>query len=467
MNWVCIDFGTCNSAAAIEIDGAPHIVSYGNQQFFPSIACVLEDGSIEVCQNAEPFRLTNPETFKQEFKLNIADSLDINTSSYEDIITEILSFIKGCSELENNGKSIDNVILTIPVIYTENDKRKTVMLNSARRAGFKEVEFLHEPSAAALHYAHISDSANVGLSLIYDLGGGTFDPALLEIKNKSAKVLGQETGIKCGGHFFDKALYNYVGALAKGQDTPLIRSKRLDDYASCRRIKETLSIKDSASQLFSNGVKYSISRDTFNGLIKGQIDLTLQACDKLMSTAGKQWSGLKQILLVGGSTAIPLISDLLSKHMVSHNAPNIKIIRNTKGSKGEYNHRFATCLGGICGKILPPPPPPEKIATILVDGRIITLHPGDNTFGRETSMNFRFEDPTMSRHHFTISVTKGQDNKYNYVLTTKSQSKATIVNNLEALDLRYAPISRISIELQDGFSISTRKTKFIFKNQID
>lgn len=463
MNWVCIDFGTCNSAAAIEIDGAPHVVSYGNQQFFPSIACVLEDGSIEVCQNAEPFRISNPESFKLEFKLNIADSLDLYSKSYEDIIAEIFSFIKGCAELENNNRPIENVILTIPVLYTETDKRKAVMAKSARRAGFKEIEFLPEPQAAALHYANISGSDNVGLSLIYDLGGGTFDPALLEIKNKGAKILGHETGIKCGGHYFDNALYKYISALSKEQNNPLSRSKKLDDYASCRRIKEALSIKDNASQLFSNGVKYSVNRTTFNDLIKEQINLTLQACDKLISTAGKQWSDLRQILLVGGSTAIPLISDMLTKHMVSHNAPSLKIIRNAKGKKGEYNHRFATCLGGICGKILPPPPPPEKIASIAVNGRLFQLQQGENTFGRDTSMNFRFDDPTMSRHHFTITVTKGTDNKYNYVLTTKSRSKSTIVNNLEALDLRYAPISRISVDLQDGFVIAAGGTKFLFQ----
>lgn len=463
MNWVCIDFGTCNSAAAIEIDGTAHIVTYVNQQFFPSIACVLDDGNIEVCQNAEAYRLSNPETFIQEFKLNIADPVDINSKSYEDIITAILSFIKGCAESENNGHTIDNVILTIPVIYTAHDPRKTVMTNSAKRAGFKQIEFLSEPQAAALHYADISGSDNVGLSLIYDLGGGTFDPALLEIKNKSVKLLGHETGINCGGHFFDKAIYYFISTQAREKNNPLLRNKRLDDYASCRRIKEELSINDNATQLFSNGVKYSISRETFNDLIKDHINLTLQACDKLISTAGKQWSDLRQILLVGGSTAIPLISDQLSKHRVSHNAPNIKIIRNAKGKNGKYNHRFATCMGGISSKILPPPPPPEKIASVSVNGQLIQLHQGENTFGRDSSMNFTFNDLYMSRHHFTITVTKSCDNKYNYVLTTKSQTKATILNNYEALELRYAPISRISVELQDNFTITAGKTKFIFQ----
>lgn len=461
--WVSIDFGTSNTAAAIDIDGSPHIVSYGNQQYFPTVACVLEDGSIEVCQNAEPFRQTNPETFKQEFKLQIADPIDINSATYEDIVAEILIFIKGCAELENNGEPIENAVLTIPALYTGTDARKTVMMQAAKRAGFKEVEFLTEPQAAALHYAQICGDGTRGLSLIYDLGGGTFDPALLEISGKTVKLLGHESGVKCGGHYFDRALYNHFAAEAKEAGTPLERRKKLEDYAACTRIKETLSIKETATQVFSDGKKHTADRGTLNSLVKESVKLTLQACDSLLSTAGKEWKDVRQVLLVGGSTAIPLIAEMLQQHTLSHGASDIKIIRNTKGEKGEYNHRFATCLGGIAGKILPPPPPEEKPGILEADGRTYQLKPGDNLIGRAEGMDFRFDDRTMSRHHFTVTVTKGIDGRLNYTVTTKSQTKATVINNMEALNLQFAPISRISAELLDGFTIMAGNTRFLFK----
>lgn len=463
MKYICIDFGTCNTAAAIEIDGKPHVVSYGNDQFFPSVACVLEDRSVQVCQDAVPLRHTHPETFKQEFKLQIADELDINSISYTDIVTEILSFIKGCAEIENNNASIDSVILTIPAIYTENDKRKIVMAKAAKQAGFKSVEFLSEPVAAAYHFIDISNSSKAGKFLIYDLGGGTFDPALIELNSKTHKLLGHETGVKCGGNYFDKAIYKHVADQAKAQDNPLVRSKRLEDYEACRRIKETLSVKQTASQYFSNGQRYELKRDMFENLIKSQLNLTLQACDNLLSTATTNWADIKQILLVGGSTSIPLIHEMLKKHLISHNASDVKIIRNAKFDKGEYNHRFATCLGGISMKILPPPPAPEKPAILECNGKQLKLKLGENTFGRSQEMDFQFNDVNMSRHHFTISVTKGIDNHLNYLITTKSQSRATIINNMEALDCRYAPISRISIDLMDGFTITAGKTTFILK----
>lgn len=76
---------------------------------------------------------------------------------------------------------MDRVILTIPAIYTEQDSRKDIMRLAALDAGFTTVEFLREPQAAAWHYAYINDSRSAGLSLIYDLGGGTFDPALMDM----------------------------------------------------------------------------------------------------------------------------------------------------------------------------------------------------------------------------------------------------------------------------------------------
>ena len=75
-NWVCIDFGTCNSAAAIEIDGRPKLVLPNNIPFFPTVACVLSRDKIVVCQNAESFKTRYPESFLQEFKLDIANSPD-------------------------------------------------------------------------------------------------------------------------------------------------------------------------------------------------------------------------------------------------------------------------------------------------------------------------------------------------------------------------------------------------------
>ncbi len=464
MNWVCIDFGTCNTAAAIEVDGAPLLVKYGNYSYFPTVACVLGEGNIQVCQNAEPLRTTYPERFRQEFKLQIGDTLDLNATTYTEIVRDILAFVKRCAEMENNDKEINQVVLTIPAIYTENDIRKTVMRNAAKAAGFQTVEFLSEPVAAAQHYADIMGKKKSGLTVIYDLGGGTFDLTLLDMTTPADyRILGSEVGVKCGGQFFDKALYQYIATQCKNDGTPLLREKRLEDYAACKRIKEAFSIQTTASQLFSHGKLISITRDCFNQLIQLQIELTLKALDNLISTANKKWTDISQILFVGGSTAIPLIKEMLQKHLASHNATMVKIIRNQKGEKGTYDHTYATCLGGIAGKIIPPPPPPEPIATLLCGEKVLHLKMGENKFGRDADMDFTFDDASMSLHHFTIHVTRASDGKLTYNLTSCSRTKATVVNNMEALDVRYAPISRVSIPLQDSFTIRAGRTMFQLK----
>lgn len=461
-HWVCIDFGTSNTAAAIEIDGSPHIVSYGNYQYFPTVACVLDDGSIEVCQNAAGFRSSHPETFKQEFKLNIGDDIDINTATYTDIVAKILEFIKGCAETENNSHQIENVLLTIPALYTENDHRKAVMLAAAKKAGFANVEFIKEPDAAAHHYAHITKQKAIGLTLIYDLGGGTFDPALVDLSMKSTVLLGSDTGVKCGGHYFDRAIYKHISSHFK-DTAPLSKHSRLEDYEACCRLKESLSALQSASQMFSNGEKYTLSRAELNELLKPLIEETLKSCDNLVASSNRDWADVKQVILVGGSTAMPLVSEMLERHLISHNASGVKIIRNTKGANGEYNHRFATCLGGLSLKLTPPPPPLEKVGTLVCDGQEYQLRLGNNKFGRSNEMDFSFLDPRMSRHHFDVNVERIGGGRLKYTVTTQSSSQSTIINNMEALNLSLAPIARTSVELFDGHTILAGKTQFRLK----
>ena len=460
--WVCVDFGTCNTAAAIEIDGKPHVVSYGNQQYFPTIACVLDNGTIEVCQNAETFRTSNPETFKQEFKLNIGDEIDINSVSYVDIVAKILEFVKGCAETENNGHSIDKVVLTIPALYTENDNRKAVMMSAAKRAGFNNIEFLKEPDAAAHHYSYITGQKNIGLSLIYDLGGGTFDPSLIELGATKSILLGRDSGVKCGGHYFDRAIYKLISSRFK-ETNPLLREHKLQDYETCRKLKESLSALGNATQVFSNGERFTLTRKELNDLLCPFIEMTLKSCDNIISSSGKEWKDIRQIILVGGSTALSIVTEMIGRHLISHNASNVRIIRNTNGPKGEFNHRFATCLGGISLKLTPSAPPEEKVGKLVCEGRELQLRLGNNKFGRGQDMDFTFTDPRMSRHHFEINVERNSMGRLTYTISTCSTTQSTIINNLEALNLALAPIARTSTELFDGDTILAGKSRFTLK----
>lgn len=467
-NWVCIDFGTSNSAAAIVVDGRPKLVSPNNKSYFPTVACVLGKDKIAVCQSAEQFKTKYPEFYLQEFKLNIAEPLDCNGVGYREVIAAILRHIKGCAEIENNGNRIDNVMLTIPAIYTESDRRKDVMRQAAFDAGFQKVTFMREAHAAALHYAYIQGTETVGLSLVYDLGGGTFDPALIMLSGENEPdFLGCDSGVKCGGQYFDAAIYKQAQAEAKVAGAPLDRSSKWSDFWACRLLKEDLSATYEATTLLSNGNPFTLSRPDFEELIRKKLYLTLDACDMMMTSARREWTEVEQILLVGGSTAIPLVSSLLQQHLISHNAPKVKVIRSLNGPNGEYNHNYAVCLGGITlaeTKLLHPEPEPEpepEIGELVNNGKRCRLKLGTNTFGRDRGQDYVFDDPHMSREHFEVIVTKNEGRGFRYKLQTVSTSRATVVNGTLALD-RTIPFAPKEIELKDGMTVLAGRTKFQF-----
>lgn len=459
--WVCIDFGTCNSAAAIIVDHSPTLVCPNNRSFFPTVACVIGKDEIAVCHSAEQFRAKYPEFYLQEFKLDIDKPLDCNGADYPKIIAAILGYIKSCAETENNGESIENVLLTVPAIYTGNDRRLDVMKEAAAMAGFRGIEFMTEPNAAALHFAWIQGKGSGNISVIYDLGGGTFDTTLIKTdSNGHSEILGYDSGIKCGGQYFDAAIYKAASKIAGNSGKPLSRDCRWNDFSACRMLKEDLSAKTSASTLLSNGESFTLSRSEFEEMIKNRLRLTIDACDNMLSVSKKQWSDIDNILLVGGSTSIPLVSELLKNHLISHNAQNVKIIRNHAGTNGKYDHNYAVCLGGITVKDFK-----EKnsgcTGKLLCIGKEFPLHSGTNTFGRGQDQDFIFDDAKMSRAHFIIDAEDDNGKGWIYKLTTVSNTKSTTINHTLALDknVTFAPQS---IELENGMTIVAGQTEFTF-----
>lgn len=471
--WISIDFGTSNSAAAITIDGAPKLVEPNYQQFFPTIACVPEKGNIVVGQSAENFRTTSPEYFLQEFKLNIDSPLDCNGADYRMVVAAMLRYIKGFAEIENNNEKIDNALLTIPAIYTENDKRKEVMHAAALDAGFLNIAFMREPEAAAYHYAYINGNKSAGLTLIYDLGGGTFDPSLIDMNDSDHPiVIGGEYGVKCGGQFFDAAIYKDAQRHATDNGAPLSREQRLTDFSTCRKLKEDLSAQQQMTTILSNGKTYTLTRTELEALIADRLSLTMDACDALLSSAKKTWKDLEMILLVGGSTTMPAVTDAIKRHLTQMDAEDVRIIRSMKGVNGDYDHKFAVCLGGISyiEQIDFMRAEKEKknaqIGSVVCGDRICRLKDGINTFGRSTDRDFAFDDCHLSRKHFAIEVTHKEDGGYSYILTTMSETFPTVINGTNPLSLAYAFTSK-SAELTDGDRITAGKTHFIFRDGTD
>ncbi len=128
----------------------------------------------------------------------------------------------------------------------------------------------------------------------------------------------------------------------------------------------------------------------------------------MLKTAHKEWTHINQVLLVGGSTSIPLVSEKLRQHLASHNASEVRIIRSMTGINGEYNHNYAVCLGGIAyiERLLDKQNSllrrKNGIGILICGNEVCQLKEGVNTFGRSSEQDFSFSDPAMSREHFTI-----------------------------------------------------------------
>lgn len=357
MNWVSIDFGTSYSSATVMINGRPvkvhPIGGLYNMYGFPTVAHVDESRKIRVCNDAIPWRCQNPERYIKDFKLSIHEKeLAFLGITYSDIITEILKCIRTSAEYTQGNETIKGVILTIPATYAENDPRKEIMRESALAAGFEEIEFIKEAEAAAIYYHNIQQNQNGSITLIYDLGGGTFDPALVEHTPTGYKLLGSASGIECGGKYFEAFLYQHFKNTYSFQfsEDESIKIQQIDGIEKlCKDIKEALSSQHEVSYpvplMRETTIDYS--RQEFERLIAPLLEKTFQECSALINTSGKKWDDINRILLIGGSSAIPCVRTLLKTYLIGQNQPDIPIILNKSEEDFQIDTLFAVSIGGL------------------------------------------------------------------------------------------------------------------------
>ncbi|MEZ3591339.1 MAG: Hsp70 family protein [Muribaculaceae bacterium] len=357
MNWVSIDFGTSYSSATVMIDDKPVKVhpmgGLYNMYGFPTVAYVDDKKNIKVCNEALPWRCQNPERFVKDFKLNIHENeLAYLGVTYSEIITEILRTIKGSAEYAIGNDSIEGAVITIPATYADNDPRKQIMLTAAKSAGFVEIEFIKEAEAAAIYYHNIQIAQTGTITLIYDLGGGTFDPALVEHSLDGCRIIGCSSGKECGGKYFEAALYKHFKSkysFSYNEDET-IRIQQIDGIVKlCKDIKEALSSQEYVSfpvPLMAH-TTIGYTRSEFENLIKPLLEKTFQECTSLIHSAGKKWNDVSRILLIGGSTAIPCVRTFLRKYLVGQNCSNTPIIQNKSEEGLIVDTLFAVSIGGL------------------------------------------------------------------------------------------------------------------------
>jgi WD40 repeat protein/actin-like ATPase involved in cell morphogenesis len=344
-----IDFGTCFSSAAF-MDGEtltfvkdPSSASFS----IPSSVFANAQGQVLVGTAADRRRLSDPARYRRELKRDLGRSARLLQDSFlpEQLIAHILGKIKrdADAQMSSLGKPLfSGAVLTIPATYPEH--KSNLMLKAAAEAGFSaaELTLLREPVAAALYYAHQSKMADGEVLLVYDLGGGTFDAALLQKNGEDFKYLAVPVGIEhCGGVDFDRAIYNdlirqqpELQAILSGQrqDKPAL-ALRITIGEDCIDLKHQLSYAEDAEFSFvapdsGDFIEYTLTRAAFEQMIASPIQETLTCCQNMLQQAGVGHEQISRILLVGGSCRIPYVQRMLQDtfHCPISVAPDLELV---------------------------------------------------------------------------------------------------------------------------------------------
>jgi len=226
-----------------------------------------------------------------------------------EISAEILATLANTAS-ETLGGELNGVVITVPAYF--DDAQRQATKDAAKLAGLTVLRLLNEPTAAALAYG--LDSGQEGVIAVYDLGGGTFDISILRLRRGVFEVLATGGDSALGGDDFDQAL---VGLLQQrsGQQSLSASARRLYQQQA-RAIKERLTDAEQTDYQFSadgQAVSGVVTRSEFIDLITALVKQTIRACRQTLRDAGLTTDEVLKVVLVGGSTRVPLVRQLVGE----------------------------------------------------------------------------------------------------------------------------------------------------------
>lgn len=322
-----IDLGTTNSEVACIRNGQPVLIRVDGSKIIPSVVSVDQQGNILVGIPAVNNELAAPQQTIRWIKRKMGkeEVLDLNGQSYVPamISSLILKRLKLAAE-EFLGHPVQNAVITVPAFF--NEKQREATKEAAILAGLEPLRLLNEPTAAALAYSQGSNKTE--RCLVYDLGGGTFDVSIVDLSRDLMEVRSSHGDTELGGADFDK----FIAERARQQflenhnidlaQNPIswARLLRASEEAKIRLSKEAYAvISEEFIATSSNGeplhLNFQMLRTEFEDMIRPSIERSLLSVHKALEMAEMSASGLDRVILVGGSTYIPLVSQMLEKDL--------------------------------------------------------------------------------------------------------------------------------------------------------
>jgi molecular chaperone DnaK len=318
-----VDLGTTFTAAASIRDGRAEVATLGTRSLeIPSVVLLRQDGELLIGEAAERRSQTEPDRFAREFKRRMGDPTPVllggSPFSAHALSARLLrGVVKVVADRE--GEMPDHVVVTCPANW--GDYKRELLDQAVHQADIGPVTIATEPEAAAVHYASTTRVAAGEVVAVYDLGGGTFDAAVLRNTGDGFELLGDPRGIEqLGGVYFDEAVFSWVvshmsDAFAQlDPDDPGAAAAATRLRRDCIDAKEALSYDTDTAipvVLPNQRTEVRLTRRELEDMVRPSLVDTVEALRRSIDSAGLTPDDLKSILLVGGSSRIPLVGQML------------------------------------------------------------------------------------------------------------------------------------------------------------
>src|SRR6266571_4799933 len=322
---VGIDLGTTNSVVAVMEGGEPRVIPNAEgSHLTPSVVGFTKSGERLVGAAAKRQAILNPDrtisSIKRKMGTNHRVTIDGKNYSPEEISAMILQKLKADAEAFL-GDKVDKAVITVPAYF--NDAQRTATKNAGAIAGLEVLRIINEPTAASLAYG--LDKKHNETILVYDLGGGTFDVSVLDVGEGVFEVKSTSGDTQLGGDDFDQRIINYVAEEFKKQQGIDLRNdrqalQRMREAAEKAKIELSQVVQTSINLPFitadQEGPKHldmTLTRAKFDELTRDLVDRTKVSFEQALKDAGITAGNIDEIILVGGSTRIPAVRDLVKR----------------------------------------------------------------------------------------------------------------------------------------------------------
>ena len=323
---VGIDLGTTNSVVSVLEGGDPVVVPNAEgSRTTPSVVAFSADSEVLVGEVAKRQAITNPGRTIRSVKrhMGTAKKFKIDDKDYtsQEISARVLMKLKRDAE-EYLGDTVTQAVVTVPAYF--DDAQRTATNEAGKVAGLEVLRIINEPTAAALAYGLDKESADQTI-LVFDLGGGTFDVSVLELGDGVFEVKSTSGDTKLGGDDWDEAVIDWLVASFKGDhgvdlSTDAMAMQRLKEAAEKAKIELSQTPSSQINLPFVTAtdkgplhLDYTLSRAKFQEMTAGLLDRCRGPFERAISDAGVSKGDIHHVVLVGGSTRMPAVAELVQE----------------------------------------------------------------------------------------------------------------------------------------------------------